>query len=54
MPWTIEAISVMFSSKSPSVFGLVSIRLATSSVAFSRRSSTSTPPRSLVATLTTS
>ena len=34
----------MFWSKSPSVFGLVSIRQATSSSAFSRRSSTSTPP----------
>ena len=32
MPCTIFAISVMFSSKSPSVFGFVSIRHATSSV----------------------
>ena len=34
----------MFASNSPSVFGLVSIRQATSSSAFARRSSTSTPP----------
>jgi len=47
----------MFSSKSPSVFGLVSIRQAIcegSSAIFARRSSMSTPPRSFVATLTTS
>ena len=44
----------MFSSKTPSVFGLVSIRQATWSSTFARRSSRSTPPRSSVATLTTS
>ena len=42
------------SSKTPSVFGLVSIRQATSSSSFARRSSTSTPPRSSVPSLTTS
>ena len=36
------------------MFGFVSIRQATSSVAFARRSSSSIPPRSLVASLTTS
>ena len=43
--------------RAPSVLGLVSIRQATwsgSSSIFARRSSISTPPRSLVATLTTS
>ena len=34
----------MFGSKIPSVFGFVSMRQATSSVAFARRSSSSTPP----------
>ncbi len=44
----------MLRSKSPSVFGFVSIRQATSSVAFSRRSSRSTPPSGAVPTFTTS
>jgi hypothetical protein len=48
------AISSMFLSKSPSVFGLVSMRQATVSSAFARRSSRSTPPSSFVPTLTTS
>ena len=38
----------------PSVFGFVSIRQATSSSAFARRSSMSTPPSAFVPTLTTS
>jgi len=54
MSWTSEAISAMFSSNTPSVFGLVSMRQATSSSIFERRSSMSTPPVSLVATFTTS
>jgi hypothetical protein len=47
------AISSMFESKIPSVLGLVSIRHATSSSAFARRSSRSTPPSGFVPTLTT-
>ena len=51
---TMRAISSMFESNRPSVFGLVSMRHATSSVAFSRRSPRSTPPSSAVPTFTTS
>ena len=51
---TIEAISSRLRSNSPSVFGFVSIRQATSPSALARRSSRSTPPRSSVPTLTTS
>ncbi len=44
----------MLRSNSPSVFGFVSIRQATSPSAFARRSSRSTPPSSAVSTFTTS
>ncbi len=44
----------MFGSNTPSVLGFVSMRQATVSSALARRSSTSTPPSSLVATFTTS
>ena len=44
----------MFASKIPSVFGFVSMRQATLSSAFARRSSRSTPPSGAVPTFTTS
>src|SRR5258707_684224 len=53
-PWKISEISVMFSSKRPSVDGFVSINAAVCSSTFSRRSSMSMLPRGSVFTCVTS
>ena len=47
-PWKIRSISSMFSSKSPSVDGFVSISAAVCSSTLPRRSSTSMLPRASV------
>jgi hypothetical protein len=49
-PWKIRSISSMFSSKSPSVEGFVSMSAAVCSSTLPRRSSTSTFPRGSVRT----
>ena len=49
-PWKIFSIASMFSSKSPSVDGFVSMSAAVCSSTFVRRSSTSMLPRASVLT----